>query len=84
MSNIYSSLYGAFILFLLQLFPKSNAYLRDIYQIGGVAATCDLESVKRDYYGNLFPLNPDCIIPLGPDVTNLLAPHNRHLLSINN
>jgi len=68
----------------IQDYPYLGAYLRDIYQVGGVAATCDLESVKRDYYGNLFPLNPGCIIPLGPDVTNLLTPHNRNLLSINN
>jgi putative glutathione S-transferase len=68
----------------IQDYSYLGAYLRDIYQIGGVAATCDLESVKRDYYGNLFPLNPGGLIPLDPDVTNLLAPHNRHLLSINN
>ena len=52
-------------------------YLRDLYQLPGVADTCDLESVKRDYYGNLFPLNPGGIIPTGPDITNLLLPHNR-------
>ncbi len=68
----------------IQDYRYLGAYLRDIYQIVGVAATCDLESVKRDYYGNLFPLNPGGFIPLGPDVTNLLTPHNRHLLSINN
>jgi putative glutathione S-transferase len=49
-----------------------GAYLRDIYQLPGVAATCDLESIKRDYYGNLFPLNPGGIIPIGPDINNLL------------
>ncbi|MCC0177640.1 glutathione S-transferase family protein [Waterburya agarophytonicola K14] len=54
-----------------------GAYLKDLYQLPGVAATCDLESVKRDYYGNLFPLNPGGIIPTGPDITNLLQPHNR-------
>ena len=52
-------------------------YLRDLYQLPGVADTCDLESVKRDYYGNLFPLNPGGIIPAGPDITDLLLPHNR-------
>ena len=52
-------------------------YLRDLYQLPGVADTCDLASVKRDYYGNLFPLNPGGIIPAGPDITNLLLPHNR-------
>lgn len=58
-----------------------GAYLRDLYQLPGVAATCDLESVKRDYYGNLFPLNPGGIIPTGPDITNLLQPHNREAVN---
>lgn len=55
-------------------------YLRDLYQLPGVADTCDLESVKRDYYGNLFPLNPGGIIPSGPDLSSLLAPHGRENL----
>jgi glutathionyl-hydroquinone reductase len=54
-----------------------SGYLRDLYQLPGVAATCDLESVKQDYYGNLFPLNPGGIIPLGPDINDLLQPHQR-------
>ena len=58
-------------------YDNLSAYLRDLYQLPGVADTCDLESVKRDYYGNLFPLNPGGIIPTGPDITDLLQPHNR-------
>ncbi len=54
-----------------------GAYLRDIYQLPGVAKTCNLESVKQDYYGNLFPLNPGGIIPIGPDITDLQEPHHR-------
>ena len=54
-----------------------GGYLRDLYQLPGVADTCDLESVKSDYYGNLFPLNPGGIIPCGPDINNLSEPHNR-------
>ena len=57
-----------------------SGYLRDIYQLPGVANTCDLESVKRDYYGNLFPLNPGGIIPIGPDIANLQLPHHREKL----
>lgn len=49
-------------------------YLRTIYQLPGIAETCDLERVKQDYYSNLFPLNPGGIIPAGPDLTNLLQP----------
>ncbi|AFZ33811.1 Glutathione transferase [Stanieria cyanosphaera PCC 7437] len=55
----------------IQDYPHLGRYLRDLYQLPGVATTCDLESIKRDYYGNLFPLNPGGIIPLGPDLANL-------------
>jgi glutathionyl-hydroquinone reductase len=61
----------------IQDYQNLGAYLRDLYQLPGVAQTCDLESVKRDYYGNLFPLNPGGIIPSGPDISNLLEPHQR-------
>jgi len=53
-----------------------SAYVRDIYQQPGVAATCNLDLVKRDYYGNLFPLNPSGLIPQGPQV-NFGAAHHR-------
>jgi glutathionyl-hydroquinone reductase len=64
----------------IQDYKHLGAYLRDLYQIPGVASTCDQESVKRDYYGNLFPLNPGGIIPSGPDLTNLYEPHGREML----
>lgn len=54
-----------------------SGYVRDIYQMPGVAATCDVDAIKRDYFGNLFPLNPGGIIPLGPDLKSLEAPHGR-------
>ncbi|WP_416665729.1 glutathione S-transferase family protein [Egbenema bharatensis] len=66
----------------IQDYQHLGAYLRDLYQLPGVAQTCDLESVKRDYYGNLFPLNPGGIIPNGPDITNLLEPHGREQMGI--
>lgn len=61
----------------IQDYANLGAYLRDLYQLPGVADTCDLESIKQDYYGNLFPLNPGGIIPKGPDLTLLLEPHDR-------
>lgn len=61
----------------IQDYPNLSGYLREIYQFPGVAETCDLEAVKRDYYGNLFPLNPGGIIPTGPDTHYLLTPHDR-------
>ncbi|NEP17981.1 MAG: glutathione S-transferase family protein [Leptolyngbya sp. SIO4C1] len=52
----------------IQDYAHLSRYLRDLYQLPGVAATCDIAAVKRDYYGNLFPLNPGGIIPLGPEL----------------
>lgn len=54
-----------------------SGYVQELYQWPGVADTCNLEVVKRDYYGNLFPLNPGGIIPDGPDMSYLMAPHER-------
>lgn len=55
-------------------------YLKDLYQLPGVAATSDLNSIKQDYYGNLFPLNPGGIIPLGFNEEKFQQPHNRDRL----
>jgi len=56
-------------------------YARDLYQQPGVAETCDLDTIRQDYYGNLFPLNPGGIIPLGPAPKTWRYPHNRAQLS---
>ncbi|GAQ78372.1 hypothetical protein KFL_000120200 [Klebsormidium nitens] len=55
-------------------------YLRDMYQHPGVAATCDLDSICRQYYYSLFPLNPGGLVPVvprGSDPVGLLQPHSR-------
>jgi len=58
-------------------YPNLSGYLRDVYQLPGIAETCDIEAVKRDYYGNLFPLNPGGIVPVGPGFSRLMQPHTR-------
>lgn len=65
----------------IQDYENLGAYLRDLYQLPGVAQTCNLEAVKGDYYGNLFPLNPGGIIPCGPDIRSLQIPHGRERLT---
>ena len=60
----------------IQSYQNLGPYLRDLYQLPGVRETCSLEAVRNDYYGNLFPLNPGGIIPLGPQ-PNLDLPHDR-------
>jgi glutathionyl-hydroquinone reductase len=61
-------------------YANLSNYLRDLYQLPGVAVTCNLGAIKRDYYGNLFPLNPGGIIPNGPEL-NLEIPHGRDRLA---
>lgn len=67
----------------IQDYPHLSGYLRDLYQLPGVADTCDIEAIKRDYYGNLFPLNPGGIVPIGPDMNSLKAAHRREGLGKN-
>lgn len=55
----------------IQDYPALCRYAQALYHQPGVAATCDLAAVKRDYYGNLFPLNPGGIIPAGPELSYL-------------
>ncbi len=56
-------------------YPHLDRYLRHLYQLPGVAATCDFPTILADYYGNLFPLNPGGIIPQLPDLSYLNANH---------
>ena len=58
-------------------YPYLWPYARDIYQQPGVADTCEIDTIRRDYYGNLFPLNPGGLIPLGPDASDWKQPHCR-------
>jgi glutathionyl-hydroquinone reductase len=51
-------------------------YLRDLYQMPGIAETVDLQHIKRHYYASMPAINPTRIVPLGPEL-NLAAPHDR-------
>jgi putative glutathione S-transferase len=51
-------------------------YLREIYQMPGVAETVDFDLIKLGYYGGMRHINPNGILPLGPEL-DLSAPHDR-------
>ncbi len=57
-------------------YPNLWAYLRDLYQIPGVAQTVDIESIKAHYYGSHETINPTRIVPAGP-VIDFGVPHGR-------
>jgi putative glutathione S-transferase len=57
-------------------YPNLSNYLRDLYQQPGVAATVNMDQIKRHYYGSQRHVNPTGIVPLGPQL-NFSAPHDR-------
>lgn len=57
-------------------FPQLSAYVRDLYQVPGVAATVNMAQIKQHYYGSHRSINPTGIIPLGQE-HDFYLPHNR-------
>lgn len=57
-------------------YPCLSNYLRDLYQVPGVAGTCDFDHIKRHYYRSHRDINPTGIVPKGP-ATDLAAAHDR-------
>ena len=57
-------------------YPNLSNYLRDLYQQPGVAATVNMDHIKRHYYGSQRHVNPTGIVPVGPEL-DFLAPHDR-------
>ena len=57
-------------------YPRLAGYLRDLYQQDGIAATVNLDHIKRHYYVTHDDINPTRIVPLGPDI-DFTKPHDR-------
>jgi glutathionyl-hydroquinone reductase len=57
-------------------YPSLSNYLRDLYQVPGVAGTVDIPHVKKHYYGSHETINPTRIVPVGPEI-DYAAPHDR-------
>ncbi|MFD1696302.1 glutathione S-transferase family protein [Roseibium aestuarii] len=57
-------------------YPNLSGYLRELYQMPGIAGTVELEVIKTHYYGSHGTINPTGVIPVGPAL-DLDAPHGR-------
>ncbi|MDH3287644.1 MAG: glutathione S-transferase family protein [Betaproteobacteria bacterium] len=57
-------------------YPNLSNYLRDLYQVPGVATTVDMDHIKRHYYASHLHMNPTGIVPAGPEL-DFMAPHDR-------
>jgi putative glutathione S-transferase len=51
-------------------------YLRELYQVPGVAETVDMDHIKRHYYMSHDHINPSRIVPKGPAL-DFARPHDR-------
>ena len=57
-------------------FTHLPGYLREIYQLPGVAETVDFGHIKTHYYASHSTINPTGVVPLGPDI-DYRSPHGR-------
>lgn len=57
-----------------------SGYLRDLYQVPGVAETVNMDHIKRHYYYTHDHINPTRIVPVGPEL-DLASPSGREHLA---
>jgi len=57
-------------------YPNLYGYLKDLYQIPGIAETVNFDHIKRHYYMTHDDINPTRIVPIGP-AQDLTSPHGR-------
>jgi putative glutathione S-transferase len=57
-------------------YPNIWGYVREIYQMPGVAETVDLDHIRQHYYASHETVNPSRIVAIGPEL-DYWAPHGR-------
>lgn len=63
--------------------PVLLNYMREIYQMKGVAQTCNMDMIKAHYYTSRVELNKFSIIPRGESLAkSLIEPHYRDKLML--
>jgi len=64
---------------MLASYPAISGYVRELYQVPGVAETVNFEHIKTHYYASHLTINPTGVIPLGPEQDFNLAHGREHL-----
>ncbi len=57
-------------------YPNIYGYMKELYQVPGVAETVNFDHIKRHYYFSHTMINPTQIIPVGPEL-DLMSAHGR-------
>ena len=60
----------------LEDYANLSGYVRDLYQMPGVAETVNMQHIKKHYYGSHETINPTRVIPVGPYI-DYSEPHSR-------
>jgi len=55
-------------------------YVRELYQMPGIAEAVNMDHIKRHYYMSMTAINPTRIVPIGPEL-DFTAPHDRARLA---
>lgn len=61
-------------------YPNLSGFTRDVYQLPGIAATVNIDHIKRHYYESHRSINPSGVVPAGP-VLDFAAPPERARLA---
>ncbi|MBT3136368.1 glutathione S-transferase family protein [Alteromonas sp. ALT199] len=57
-------------------YPNIYGYMKELYQVPGVADTVNFDHIKRHYYFSHTMINPTQVIPTGPE-QDLMSAHGR-------
>jgi glutathionyl-hydroquinone reductase len=57
-------------------YPNLTGFVRELYQLPGVAETVSFDHIKRHYYESHVTINPTGIVPVGP-ILDFTLPHGR-------
>ncbi|MGI9292085.1 MAG: glutathione S-transferase family protein [Gammaproteobacteria bacterium] len=60
-------------------YPNLWNYVKDLFQVPGIAETVDIDYIKAHYYESHTHINPTGVVPKGPDL-DYSAPHDRDRL----
>ena len=60
-------------------YPNLFGYLRELYQVPGVAETVNMEHIKTHYYASHPTINPSRIVPKGPLLDFDAKPNREHV-----
>jgi putative glutathione S-transferase len=60
----------------LRDYPNLWNYTRELFQVPGVAETCNMTHIKHHYFASHGTVNPTGIVPVGPEI-DYTTPHDR-------